>query len=73
MPNTWNDFVKSQKGSRKSKEMLSHEWKNKQGNLVTLNIGYVDSLVREIDDLRKKISELKAYCNYLECVQFPNK
>lgn len=66
MPNTWTDFVKSQKGHHKTTSMLSQEWQDKQANLVTLNIQYVASLVQTNDELREKLRDLTCYCNYLE-------
>lgn len=58
MPNIWANFVKSQKGKGKTTRELSHEWKNMQANLVTLNVYYVQSLLHQIDDLRSQLNGL---------------
>lgn len=62
--NHWNAFL--QLNPRKSIQHLSFLWKNKQSNLVTLHIDYVQQLHSQIATLKKTCCELELKNNYLE-------
>jgi hypothetical protein len=65
-PNAWNEFVKQQsKRNKNSPSQLSHLWKNKMSQLVTVHIDYLLHLHTKIAELQQKCSNLDIENKYL--------